>query len=182
MKIRMPVTRGIFFLRGRLRTPWNAAADEQGNSLVEMAIGISLFLMLLIGIIEMSLALYTYNYVSDAAREGSRWAIVRGAECSTNTPGLDHCNASLSDVRTYVQSLAYPGINSSNLTVTATWLQPSSPPGATWSSCISTASVPCNQQGYEVQVTVSYPFPLNIPFWQNTTLTVGSTSSMVIAQ
>ena len=182
MKITMPVTQSVFFLRARLRAPWSAAADEQGNSLVEMAIGVSLFLMLLIGIIETSLALYTYNYVSDAAREGSRWAIVRGSACSTNTPGLDHCNASTSEIQNYVQSLAYPGINSSNLTVTATWLKPSSPPGATWSSCVSSPSAPCNQQGYEVQVTVSYPFPLNIPFWQNTNLTVSSTSSMVISQ
>lgn len=178
----MPVTRVNLILKKLMGARKGSEAGEDGNALVEMAIGISLFLMILIGIIEMSLALYTYNYVSDAARDGSRWAIVRGADCSTNTPGLDHCNAAQSDIQTYVQSQTYPGINTSNLTVTATWLQPSSPPATTWSSCTSTPSNPCNQQGYEVQVTASYPFPLRIPFWRNGTLTVASTSTMVISQ
>ncbi|MGA8043326.1 MAG: TadE/TadG family type IV pilus assembly protein [Terracidiphilus sp.] len=176
------MTKAVAMLCGAWRAPRGAAACEDGNAIVEMAIGISLFLMILIGIIEMGLALYTYNYISDAAREGSRWAIVRGSDCSTNTPGLDHCNAAQTDIQTYVQSLSYPGINSSNMTVTATWLQASSPPAATWSSCVATASEPCNQQGYQVRVTVTYPFPLSIPFWRSTTLTVGSTSGMVISQ
>ena len=32
----------------------------------------------LFGIIEVSLALYSYNFVTDAAREATRYAIVRG--------------------------------------------------------------------------------------------------------
>jgi Flp pilus assembly protein TadG len=157
-------------------------AGEAGNALVEMSISISLFLLFLIGIIEVGLALYTYNYVSEAARVASRWAIVRGSDCSTNTPGLDHCNATQTDIQNYVQSIPYPGLNRSQLSVSATWLQPSSPPNVTWSTCTATASNPCNQQGYEVQVTVTYPFPLSIPFWNKTSFYVGSTSTMVISQ
>ena len=157
-------------------------ADEAGNALVEMAISISLFLLFLIGIIEVGLALYTYNYVSEAARVASRWAIVRGSDCSTNTPGLDHCNATQTDIQTYVRSIPYPGLNSSQLLVSAKWLQPSTPPSVTWSTCTATPTNPCNQQGYEVQVTVTYPFPLSIPFWNKTTFYVGSTSTMVISQ
>lgn len=157
------------------------ARQDDGNSIVEMSIGISLFLMVLVGIIEVGLAMYTYNYVSDAAREGSRWAIVRGAACSANTPGLDHCNASQTDIQTYLQSLPYPGINSSNLTVTASWLTATKPP-TSWSTCTASSTVTCNLPGNEVQVTVSYPFSLNVPFWRNASVTVASTSSMVISQ
>jgi Flp pilus assembly protein TadG len=164
-----------------LRRTWKLARRNDGNTIVEMAIGVSLFLMVLIGIIEVGLALYTYNYVSDAAREGSRWAIVRGAACTGNTPGLDHCNAGQSDIQTYLQSLPYPGINSSSLTVTASWLTASTPP-VSWSACTSSSTVVCNVPGNEVQVTVTYPFSLNIPFWRNASVTVGSTSSMVISQ
>ena len=157
------------------------ARRDDGNTIVEMAIGISLFLMVLIGIIQVGLAMYTYNYVSDAAREGSRWAIVRGAACSANTPGLDHCNALQTDIQTYLQSIPYPGINASNLTVTASWLTASQTP-VSWSTCTSSSTVVCNLPGNEVQVTVTYPFSLNIPFWRNASVTVGSTSSMVISQ
>lgn len=161
---------------------WQVGGCEAGSSLVEMAISISLFLMILIGIFEMGLALYRYNYVSDAAREASRWAMVRGAACSTNTPGLDHCNASSSDIQSFVQALTYPGIDSTQLNVTTIWLQPSMPPAVTWSSCAGTPSNPCNQQGYEVQVTVNYPFVLPLPFWKNPSISVSSTSTMVISQ
>ncbi len=164
-----------------LGTTKEVARQDDGNTVVEMSIGISLFLMVLIGIIEVGLAMYTYNYVCDAAREGSRWAMVRGAACSANTPGLDHCNASQTDIQSYLQGLPYPGINSSSLTVTASWLTASKPP-ASWSTCTSSSTVTCKIPGNEVQVTVSYPFPLHIPFWQNASVTVASTSSMVISQ
>ena len=178
----MPARRYFLPSRTWRRMGHAAGRDEDGNTLVETAIGISLFLMVLIAIIEVGLALYTYNYISDAAREGSRWAIVRGASCSINTPGLDHCNALPTDISNYVQSIAYPGIVSSNMTVTTKWFQPSSTRPTSWSACTATPSNPCNQQGYQVQVTVTYPFSLNIPFWQNASVTVGSTSAMVISQ
>lgn len=159
----------------------NAVTDEGGATLVEMALGVAAFLAMLIGVMQVSLALYTYNYVSDAAREGSRWAMVRGFDCTTNTPKQTNCNATNTDIQTYLQSLSYPGINSAQLTTSTNWYTPTSPP-ASWSLCALGGTVPCNQQGYEVQVTVTYPFPLSIPFWKSSTLQVSSTSTMVISQ
>ena len=55
--------------------------DERGSSMVEFALGASLLFMVVFGIIAMALALYTYNVVSEAAREATRYAIVRGSAC-----------------------------------------------------------------------------------------------------
>ncbi|MGA9060638.1 MAG: hypothetical protein WB341_03130 [Terracidiphilus sp.] len=57
--------------------------------------------------------------------------------------------------------------------LTATSTTPTS-----WSACTGT----CNEPGNEVQVTVSYGFPLAIPYWKATTITFSSTGTMVIAQ
>jgi len=144
------------------------------------------FLMVLFGMIEFCLALYTYNFVSDAARVASRYAAVRGSgsctisatfpNCDMGPTGSTHTSA---DLQTYVRSIGYPGMNANNLTLTATWLSPTTDASGnpTWGPC---TSAPCNSDGNAVQVVVDYQFPLNIPFWKNTNLTVSSTSQMVI--
>jgi Flp pilus assembly protein TadG len=143
---------------------------------VEMALASSIIFSLLLGMIQISLALYAYHFTADAAREGSRWAIVRGSQCFANTPGLDHCNAQSTDIQNYVQGLGYP--YSKSMTVTATWLSASAPPATTWTAC----GAPCNSPGNAVKVIVSYNVPLYIPFWRNATVRVGSVSQMVISQ
>jgi Flp pilus assembly protein TadG len=147
---------------------------DQGSALVEMALACSVLFAMLFGIIEISLALYTYNYVSEAARAGSRYAIVRGASCSY----LTNCGATPAQIQTYVWGLGYPGINSANTTVTTTWLSPSASPPTTWSVCSSGA---CKLPGNAVKVNVTYSFPLSIPFVPSSTLSLHSTSQMVIA-
>ena len=149
---------------------------ECGAAVVEMAIASSVVLSLLLGMIQVSLALYAYHFTADAAREASRWAIVRGSQCSSNTPGLDHCGALQTDIQSYVQGLGYP--YASDMTVSALWLTASAPPAAAWTACGGT----CNQPGNAVRVTVSYNVPLYIPFWRNASVNVGSVSQMVIAQ
>ena len=119
------------------------------------------------------MALYTYNYVSDAAREASRYAIVRGSSCSV----LTNCNVTAAQVQTYVQSLGYPGMNAANTAATTTWLSPSATTPVTWTACGS----PCRAPGNAVQVTVTYSFPLSIPFVPKSTLSLHSTSQMVVA-
>ena len=151
-------------------------ASECGASLVEMAISASIIFSLILGMMQFSLALYAYHFTADAAREGSRWAIVRGGQCATNTPGLDHCNAQSSDIQNYVQGLGYP--HASSMTVTAAWYSASAPPSTVWTACGNV----CNSPGNTVKVTVSYNVPLYIPLWRNATVRVGSVSQMVIVQ
>ncbi len=146
---------------------------EHGSALVEFALSIMILLSLIFGVMAMSLALYSYHFISDVAREGTRYAMVRGSSCSTYGGGLANCPATSAEIQTYVRGISFPGIESSNMTVTTTW----STNGTTWSSTPTSNNAP----GDLVKVVVSYQFPLAIPRLALRTLTMTSTSQMVIA-
>lgn len=147
---------------------------ESGAAIVEIALSSMMLLGMIIGTLEMCLALYTYNFVSEAAREGARYAMVRGSGCTS----LDNCGATAAQIQTYVRGL-YGGSGSlQNMTVTTTWLSASAATPTTWTSCGATQ---CNAPQNSVQVKVTYAFPLNLPFVSKSTLTMSSTSQMVIA-
>ena len=150
--------------------------SDEGATIVEFALSCSILCMMLFGIVEVSLAVYTYDFVSEAARDGARYAIVRGNRCT----GMTDCNATSAQIQTHVQTLNYPAINTSNLTVTTTWLSAASaPPNMTWSSCSGSG---CNKIGNAVNVQVQYPFTLSVPFSPVLTINLSNTSQMVIAQ
>ena len=159
--------------------------NDEGGSVVEMAIASALSLAALFGIIEVCWGLYAYNFVCEAAREGARYAIVRGATYSgTNctSPGYATCMAqggNTGDIAQFVRNLAYPGITASKLNVGVTW------PGTVVNPnpCPSAAVSPvCNGPGNLVQVTVAYPYPLNIPFAPKANIWMSSKSQLVISQ
>jgi Flp pilus assembly protein TadG len=155
---------------------------EDGRSIVEFAFACAVLFGMLFGIVYFCLALYTYHYISEAAREGSRYAIVRGSTSCTNTPGLANCNATNTQIQTYLQDLGYPAIDAANrMTVNTTWYTPSAAQPPTWTKCTSTTS-PCNVPGSIVNVQVTYTYPLSIPFYGRKTISMTSTSQMVIAQ
>jgi len=52
---------------------------ERGASLVEFAIGATVFLTVMFGVIEFGRALWVHNALSDAARRGARYAVVHTA-------------------------------------------------------------------------------------------------------
>lgn len=146
------------------------------------ALSISIFLMVLFAVFDLSIAFYTYHYVSDAAREGTRYAMVRGSACSSQSHTTP-CPVTSDEIASYVENLEYPGIDAGDfMTVTSTWLSQGSPSGTgnTWTACGTTAA--CKVHGNQVQVTVSYAFPLDIPLWKLESLSISSTSSMVISQ
>jgi Flp pilus assembly protein TadG len=134
---------------------------EAGSSIVEFALASIILFTLVFGVIAICLALYTYNVVAEAARDGSRYAMVRGSQCNSFA---DCPNVSSTQIQTYVQGVGFPGIDSSSLTVAATWPDGNEKPGS------------------RVAVTVSYNFPLSIPFVPNRTLAMASTSQVVISQ
>lgn len=138
---------------------------ERGNGFIEFAIGAVALMLFVFGIIEFGLVLFTYHTVSNAARLGSRWAIVRGANCNT----LDHCQAASADVQTYVRSQVVAIMDPTQVTVTATW------PG-NGGSC----AVGSNARGCPVNVSVSYPFSFAIPLMPSTTVNISSASQMTI--
>ncbi len=161
--------------------------SDQGSSLVELAISLGLFLVLVLGSMEFSLYFLAYNEVTDAARAATRWAAVRGSDSCANVPGLSGCNASASDVQTYVQSIGYPMLIPGNIQVATAWCQASTSIPVTWAACSSATG---NEPGNQVQVSVSYGVPIFIPllsnavslFTQTASINASSTSSMVVVQ
>jgi Flp pilus assembly protein TadG len=139
--------------------------------MAEMMFSVIILLTILFGLIEMCLALYTYHFVSDAAREGSRYAIVHGSTCMVS--GVS-CTVTTGQIQTYVQYLGFPGIRPSAMTVTTVY--------SVWPSGGTCNAPGCNGPGDLATVTVSYNFPLSIPFIRSSVLALSSTSSMVISQ
>jgi Flp pilus assembly protein TadG len=145
-------------------------SDDRGQTVVEAVLCTLILLMLLIGVMEVSMALYTYHFISDAAREGTRYAIVRGSACTDSD-----CPATAAAISTYVTGLGF--LNS--MTVTTTWSQGPGPTCTPPSCCSSTS---CNNPGNLVQVSVQYQIPLVLPFKSVTNVTMNSTSQMLISQ
>jgi Flp pilus assembly protein TadG len=174
-----PLAIGSAFIR-RFRT-----ADE-GATLVEMALVSSILFAMVFGIIMISLALYTYDFVGDAARMGARYAMVRGADCI----GFSDCNANQTNIQNYLRGIAYPGIDPSKINVTAEWYTvtqysatpPATPPPTTVVLCATSTPGACNTPGNAVRVTVSYLLPISIPYWRATTISMSARSQMVISQ
>ena len=126
---------------------------QGAQTMVEFAMILVVTLTLIFGIIQASLALYAYSFVSYAARSGVRYAMVRGSRSSSP--------ATSSSVQTYVQGLAM-GLNTSSLTVNTSW-NPNNNPGST------------------VTVSVSYVFtPLTGLLWSSN-LTMSSTATSLVA-
>ena len=141
--------------------------NEEGSVLLEFAISSTILFMLLFGIMDFSIGLYSFNFTAEAAKEAARYASVRGSCFDTTgkvtTNELPDCAVTSDQIQTWVQSMGYPGINPSTTKVTTTWPNGSHLPGN------------------NVKVVVDYTFPLSIPFWQSTQIKTESISEMVIS-
>ena len=157
--------------------------DDRGSELMEYAIVLPVLLTFLFGIMDFSRFLYTYHFIAEVAREGTRYAIVRGstnAGMACATTSTLACDATAGNVQSYVQGLAPPGITSGSVSVTTTW--PGTAPTGAATAC-STANGN-NSPGCLVQVVVSYPYKFMLPFLpkSSSTWSVSSTSVMVVTQ
>jgi len=160
---------------------------EDGVNLLEYAFIAILSMLLILGIMDFGRMLYTYHYLSNTAREASRWAAVNGSTChddlTCTAPAAD------TDVATYVTQITPPGINSNNppLTTTTTWpVQANGPQTCTVGaggalSCTAVCATTQNAPGCTVEVQVSYNFTFLFPLIRSSALTLSSTSQMVIA-
>ena len=161
----------------------NLFGGEDGATIVEFGFAGAAMITLLFGLIETCLAVYSYDFTSQAARDGARYMIVRGAKCTGGT--AFGCGAGSTEVQTFVRSENYPAINTSNLTAHAYWYTAAAaPPNMTWSTlCASdTYSAACAVQGNAVKVVVTYPFTMNIPFLKPINISMANSSQMVISQ
>jgi Flp pilus assembly protein TadG len=155
------------------------AKAGSGQAMVEFAFMLLLLMIVLCGILDFTRALYVYNFVSEAAHEATRYAIVRGGGTNSacTITGTTPCPACTSDITTYVTGLAMSGINTSQLSVPAVY----------WNGVAGTGSGGCpaapnNNPGNSVQVTVQYNFNFLFGVLKVTTIPMTSTSQMVIQQ
>jgi Flp pilus assembly protein TadG len=165
----------------RLIARWNCFLKEEiGSSLVEYLIVFMIFMAMLLAIADFSRALYAYHFVSSAAREATRYAIVRGSTCSNdlsctaaNSASGTAGPTSQDDIAAFVQKTPL-GINPANIAVTANWVAPS---GSSM-TCGNTQTT--ENPGCTVEVTVNYNFTFMFPFVSKTTLPMTSTSQMTV--
>jgi hypothetical protein len=136
--------------------------EEDGGSLTEFAISISVALTLVFVLMQLCLALYTYGMITETAREATRWAIVRGSTCINGSGGS--CTTSAAAITTYAKGLGFPNIGGGTLTVTPTF------PGG------------CQTPGCTVKVVVTYTVPINLPFVPHNAIAMQSSSQMYIVQ
>ena len=135
-----------------------ARLRERGGAAVEMALVTVIMLVTTFGIVEVGHGFYAYSTIANAARDATRYAIVRGSAC---TSWASACPASAADVQNFVKSQTPPGIDPSRMTVTTTW-------------------VPNNNPGSAVKVTVQYRFSFVLAFIKVNDATISSSSQMVI--
>ena len=93
---------------------------QRGQTLVEFALVVLIFLVILFGILEFSRALWTYNTIVQATRAGARFAVVE-------LPSIT--NLTVKNYVVYHNSAGtgnpvLPGLSTSNVTVTYTRIDP----------------------------------------------------------
>jgi Flp pilus assembly protein TadG len=163
---------------------------ERGSALIEHGFVLIILLLFIFGIIDFGRALFSYHFVANAAREATRYAIVRGASCSLP----DDCPATSAGIQSYVQSTATgAGITTANLSVIPQWSVPNYDAGTQVITCTQGAGGLYNNPGCMVSVQVQYAFKAIFPFFPTSTCTIGrntvqasicmkSSSEMVISQ
>jgi Flp pilus assembly protein TadG len=168
-----PADRGTDSCRARgSRSRFDRLKGEEGTDLVEFAIMSILLMTLLFGIAGFGHALYAYHFVSNEAREATRWAAVNGSTCTDD--GSCAATATGGDIQTYVRNHTPPGIDSTQVNAVTTW-NPAGSNGPT--TCSTTPKAP----GCTVEVQVTYNFQFVFPLISTSPLPLSSTSEMVIA-
>jgi Flp pilus assembly protein TadG len=135
---------------------------EEGSTLVEFAVTLPTLFAFLFCFINICLLLYSYEMISQSAREGTRYAMVRGASCPTSTNPT--CEVTASQVNTYVSGKTWPNVAGGTITPNTTY-----PDGN-------------EAVGSRVKVTVTYVFHFALPFVPNNSYTISSTSETTIIQ
>jgi Flp pilus assembly protein TadG len=162
------------------RTSWmRRLHSDVGSNIVEFSLCCSIWFICALGVIYASVLVYADHFVTNAAKEAARYAIVRGsswngASCSTTTSA--NCTATADNVRTYIQSVLPPGLATNYLQVSATW-PGKTPSGATCDTLNGSNSPNC---AVSVQVTYSFAFPM--PFIPQKAVPLSATSEMSILE
>lgn len=128
--------------------------SSRGATMVETALVLTILLMLVLGTIELGRAVWTFNTLAFATRQGIRYAVVRG----TVTPATDE------QIKSVIAANAV-GVKAADLNVTTSW-------------------TPNRERGSLVEVRVTYPFHFAVSplLGRAGTLNMRSTGTAVVAQ
>jgi Flp pilus assembly protein TadG len=170
-----------------MRKLFRLLREESGVELVEFAMTAWILILLLLGVFGCAYAAYAYHFTTYAAEQGARFAMVRGetwsenisSTCTTTYPGFTmpySCTAQNSNILNYVQSLATPGINPSNISINSSNWPGTTPCTSDCSSCATPKNPGCN-----VVVTVTYNFYF-VPYLKMSEITMNATAEKVILQ
>jgi Flp pilus assembly protein TadG len=123
--------------------------------LVEFAVASTFLFTLIFGILEFCLVVYAGAYVAFAAQQGTRYAMVRGADWTSACASAESygCQATADNVKNHILNMAHPGLNLTAGNIEVTW------------PARGTCAEGSNAQGCQVQVTVRYTFQMNLPFY-----------------
>jgi Flp pilus assembly protein TadG len=99
----------------------NTGKRRSGATVIEMAIVGPVALIFILGIMDIGLAIFAYNNITEATREGGRYAQIHGAKYGANatTPPASGPTANDAYVEQVVRSFA--SVDSTKLTVTSSW-------------------------------------------------------------
>ena len=140
----------------------NTLRYQHGVAAVESAIVAPLFILLLLVILDGSRMIYAYSAISHAAREGVRYAVVRGSEAGQDYRRINDAPATASQIESHVLQRSQP---LDSITVTTTW-------------SLDSQQQITKDPGQVVTVEVSHDFVSVTPFLPSVTLS--SISSTVI--
>jgi Flp pilus assembly protein TadG len=115
-----------------ISSPKNCGCTEKGSALVEYAMVMSIFLMIVFGFVQMSILLFAFNNATYASRVAVRYAVVHGSTATYK------CTAT--DISNLITPLLW-GAPSGGTTISTTW-SPNNTPGSTITIKISLQLTP----------------------------------------
>ncbi len=84
---------------------------QRGSTMYEFAWVLPFILLTLGAMFDFGRTMYAYHFISYAAREGARFASVRGSSSFVGCPGAaSPCPATAANIQSFVQSFAPPGL------------------------------------------------------------------------
>jgi len=186
----------------QIGAPWPSrpSRGERGASLVEYAFILIIFLTVLFGITGFGHAVFVYHFANEAAKEGTRYAAVRGALCSNDNSCVASNSATgivgpttMADVTAYVKSLAPQSIETSKITVTVCGVSDTTSTVSDSGGICTASPTICSAavsgagpwaKGYPgctVKVQVQYAYDFMFPLIKTGPVNMSSSSEMVIA-
>jgi Flp pilus assembly protein TadG len=149
-------------MRGVRKTRANG---EDGSTLVEFAMMSGLFFLTVLGTMEYARMVFNSNMVSFAAREGARYAAVRGSTAGANT-------ASVSDIQAYTAGRSVGVVAAGDVTVFC----------GTMAANITTSCSTNNQPGKYVQVRAQATFSTGVPLLPVHSVVLSSKAQLLISR